>query len=274
MFRLTEVVKQLLIINVLFFIADALHNEGVFTIVDMNLFALFFPESDYFRPYQIVTHFFMHGNLAHLFFNMFALVMFGSALEQLWGPKRFLVFYLVCALGAALIHTLVNYYEYGALEHAVEAFTATPSYDGFVALLEENRIIRNSLNATGQSYLNELGASLQNGTTSAMAEVSKVMTEIAQAIPNGFPPVVGASGAIYGLLLGFGMLFPNVELMLLFLPIPIKAKYFIPILMVIELFLGINQFSWDNIAHFAHLGGALFGFLLILYWKKTGVGLK
>ena len=98
MLRLTEVVKQLLIINVLFFIADALHSEGVFTIVDMDLFALFFPESDFFRPYQIVTHFFMHGGIGHLFFNMFALVMFGSALEQLWGPKRFLVFYIICCL--------------------------------------------------------------------------------------------------------------------------------------------------------------------------------
>ena len=122
--------------------------------------------------------------------------------------------------------------------------------------------------------MNELGVDLQNGVAGAAAEASAQMGNIGKLIPNGFPPVVGASGAMYGLLLGFGMLFPNVELMLIFLPIPIKAKYFIPILMVIELFLGINQFSWDNIAHFAHLGGALFGFLLILYWKKTGVGLR
>ena len=274
MLRLTDVVKQLLIINVLFFIADSLHDQGVFTVLDMDLFALFYPESENFRPYQIVTHFFMHGNVPHLFFNMFALVMFGSALEQLWGPKRFLFFYIVCALGAALIHTLVNYFEIGGIHQAIEVFKAAPSYDSYIAFLENNAIFRNSLNASGQSLLNELGENLQNGVAGAATEASNTLTQISHMLVNNYPPVVGASGAIYGLLLGFGMLFPNVELMLIFLPIPIKAKYFIPILMVVELFLGINQFSWDNIAHFAHLGGALFGFLLVVYWKKTGVGLR
>lgn len=274
MFRITDVVKQLLIINVLFFIAKSLYEQGMFTVIDMDLFALFYPASDNFRPYQIITHFFMHGNMPHIFFNMFALVMFGSALEQLWGPKRFLFFYIVCALGAALIHTLVNYYEVGAVETAIEAFKAAPSYESYIALLEDNGIFRNSLNSSGQSLLNELGENLQNGTAGAAEKAGSTLTDIYGMLVKNFPPVVGASGAVYGLLLGFGMLFPNVELMLIFLPIPIKAKYFIPILMVVELFLGINQFSWDNIAHFAHLGGALFGFLLVLYWKKTGVGLR
>lgn len=273
MFRITEVVKQLLIINALFFVAKLAFDEGIFDIIDMDLLALFYPESENFRPYQIVTHFFMHGSVTHIFFNMFALAMFGSALEALWGPKRFLIFYIVCAMGGAIVHTLFNYYDFSMIRSGIDAFQAAPTYEHFVGLLEEYSVFRNYLTPQGQSYVNSLGDSLNNGESGAGASAVTALNDIyTMYVKNN--AAVGASGAIYGLLLGFGMLFPNVELMLIFLPIPIKAKYFIPILMVVELFLGIGQFSWDNIAHFAHLGGALFGFLMVMFWKKTGVGLK
>lgn len=227
---ITDVVKHLLIINVLMFVAGY--------VVGGDFLALYYPASDVFRPYQLVTHFFMHANFMHIFFNMFALVMFGSALETVWGPKRFLFYYLFCAFGAAILHMFVNFLEASQLVSQL-------SPEAVNMVKNEGREILLS----GRNYADPLMAKLN------------LQYNI---------PVVGASGAIFGLLLAFGMLFPNQELMLLFFPVPIKAKYFIPVLMLIELFLGVKQFSWDNVAHFAHLGGALFGFLLILFWRSRG----
>jgi len=269
MFRLTEVVKQLLIINVLFFIAKMAYNADIFTVIDMNSLALFYPGSEYFRPYQIVTHFFMHGNTMHILFNMFALVMFGSALEQIWGSRRFLVYYLVCALGAALVHVLSIYFDVSTIDGMINLFQTSPS-EGYSALLD-SRMYR-SLPENGQAYLVEIGNALAENQKGAVAIAGEQLNQLKGLYSN--QSAVGASGAIYGLLVAFGMLFPNVELMLLFFPVPIKAKYFIPILMVGEFFMGFRQFSWDNTAHFAHLGGALFGFLMVMYWKKTGVGIR
>lgn len=268
MLRITDVVKHLLIINVLVFIADQ--------VIGLDSFALYYPTSPQFQPYQIVTHFFMHGNLMHLFFNMFALVMFGSALEQLWGAQRFLFFYLFCALGAAALHTLFNYYQITSLDSAVAAYQAAPSHAAYFSFFDKYEHLKNILNPYGNKQFADIAVALKDGVAAASQQSSIFIRQVADAYNNAkiATPVVGASGAVFGLLLGFGMLFPNVELMLIFLPIPIKAKYFIPILMAIELFLGVNQFSWDNIAHFAHLGGALFGFLLIWYWQKTGASLK
>jgi membrane associated rhomboid family serine protease len=268
MLRITEVVKHLLIINVLIFLADQ--------IVGLDHFALFYPTSPNFQPYQIVTHFFMHGNLMHLFFNMFALVMFGSALEQLWGPKRFLFFYIFCALGGAVLHTLANYYQINALENAVSLYQAAPSHEAYFNFFNEHENLKKIFTDFGREQYRETALALKDGVDGAAQASALFIQQIADVYGQGIAsvPVVGASGAIFGLLLGFGMLFPNMELMLLFFPVPIKAKYFIPIMMGIELFLGVNQFSWDNIAHFAHLGGALFGFLLIWFWQKTGVGMR
>ncbi len=255
MLRITDVVKHLLVINVLMFLASQVMNT--------EMLALFYPASDLFQPYQIVTHFFMHANLAHLFFNMFALWMFGSALEQLWGPKRFLFFYFFCAFGAALLHLGWSYFEFSGMQDLIEAFRANPNYDTFWAFFNET-------NLPGIPENKEIFQQLSNGVRSGNeAAISQSLQSMQEALQRRMDiPIVGASGAIFGLLLAFGMYFPNMELMLIFLPIPIKAKYFIPILMVVELFLGVNQFSWDNIAHFAHLGGAISGFLLIMYWRK------
>jgi membrane associated rhomboid family serine protease len=227
------VVKNLIIVNVLMLLGTfALDKAGI------NLYTylgLHFPLSDKFRPHQIFTHMFMHADITHLFFNMFALYMFGRVLESVWGPKRFLLFYLVTGIGAAVIHSAVNFIEYYSV-------TSKLSVDE-IAYVKE---IGYGIWAEGKNFSNEFPAKLN-------------------LILN--TPTVGASGAVFGILLGFGMLFPNTQLMLLFPPIPIKAKYFVIGYGVIELFLGIK--GGGNVAHFAHLGGMIFGYFMIKYWNKT-----
>lgn len=259
MLRITDVVKHLLFLNILMFLASMVFKGD-------NL-ALHYPLSDKFEPYQIATHFFMHANFPHLFFNMFALVMFGSALEMRWGPRRFLFFYFFCAFGAALLHILYTWWDLSHLQSAVQAFSESPSYETYRAFFRE--VPLKNLVVQYQEEVNRVEELLMQGGGPEATERGIELMQLYVNEKMGIP-VVGASGAIYGLLLGFGVYFPNAELMLIFLPIPIKAKFFIPLLMVAELFLGVNQFSWDNIAHFAHLGGALSGLLLILYWKKIG----
>jgi membrane associated rhomboid family serine protease len=177
----------------------------------------------------------MHGGLMHLVFNMFALWMFGRVLESVWGPKRFFIYYFVTGLGAAALHSFVNYMEF-------QYIAAKMSPENVQMVLSQGTEIFNQ----GKNFIDPMAAKLN-------------------MILN--VPTVGASGAVFGILLGFGMLFPNTELMLLFPPIPIKAKYFVAGYGAIELFSGIAN-PGDNIAHFAHLGGMLFGFILIKYWNK------
>lgn len=257
MLNFTPVVKQLLLINIIFFVAS---------LIMPNLpLGLYYPGYEAFEPYQIVTHFFMHGGIAHIFFNMFALVMFGSALETIWGPKKFLFYYFFCAIGAAVLHTFVNYLQFSGMESAMAAFQESPSADHFNAFFDKSNL--GMLTPEGRELVSSLELNLmENPSPTVVEQATGVMRQMLD-LEMGIP-VVGASGAIYGLLLAFGMIFPNAELMLIFFPVPIKAKYFIPILMIIELFMGVQHFQWDNIAHFAHLGGALFGLLLILYWRK------
>ena len=191
--NLTPAIRNLLIINIIVFLGTELIGDSMY-----QWFALFPIGSVYFRWWQFVTHMFMHGSFAHIFFNMWSLIVFGPLLERLWGSKKFLIFYFVCGLGAALCHELVQ------------------------------------------------------------------MTQ-----PLSNIPTVGASGAIYGLLLGFGMLYPNYVLTLVFPPVSLKAKWFVVIFAAIELVTGILG-TRDGVAHFAHLGGMLFGLILILIWKKQG----
>ncbi|MDE0599848.1 MAG: rhomboid family intramembrane serine protease, partial [Dokdonia donghaensis] len=191
------------------------------------------------------THMFMHdlSSPMHIAFNMYALWMFGSPIENALGQKRFIFFYFSAGLGAALIHTLVNYYHFNNASEAIMAL-------GFNA----------------QDITDIL-------TTGSFSE--RIPRETAQSLYESFSvPAVGASGAIMGVLVAFGMLFPNASLGLLFIPVPIKAKYFIPILVGIDLFSGVTGFSifGANIANWAHLGGALFGFIMMFYWKKQGFG--
>jgi membrane associated rhomboid family serine protease len=227
------VVKNLIIINALMLFATyILEMKGINL---SRILGLYYVQSPDFRPYQLVTHMFMHGGLMHLVFNMFALWMFGRVLESVWGPKRFFIYYFVTGLGAATLHSFVNYMEF-------QYIAGKMSPENVQMVLSQGTEIFNQ----GKNFIDPMAAKLN-------------------LILN--VPTVGASGAVFGILLGFGMLFPNTELMLLFPPIPIKAKYFVAGYGAIELFSGIAN-PGDNIAHFAHLGGMLFGFILIKYWNK------
>ena len=231
--NISPVVKNILLINIVFYIA-----QWTFPAVTQNL-ELYPITSPQFRPWQLATHFFMHSpfSIGHIFFNMFALVIFGSQLEKVWGPQRFLGYYISCALGASILHLGVNYLR-------IHNFEAGLS-------LEDLELFRNSGYDAFQKGMNFKDPIL------------------AQLNLLHHTPMLGASGAIFGLLAAFGYLFPNTELMLLFPPIPIKAKYFVIGYAVLELYLGVSNNPSDNVAHFAHLGGALIGIIIVLYWGKN-----
>lgn len=228
--NLTPAVKNIIIINVLVYLA-------CFVVPGLNdsLTGYYFASPN-FRPWQIVTHMFMHSqyDFTHIFFNMYALYLFGTALENYWGTKRFVIYYMTCGIGAFFLHMGVSYFE---IQEMMKSLSDKDIYQVMVVGLEE-----------GRSYKVQ-------------------MVELYSAVNTG---VVGASGAVFGVLLGFGMLFPNTELMLLFPPIPLKAKYFVMIYGAIEFFLAMRQTSGDNVAHYAHIGGMIFGYLLLKYWQKKG----
>ncbi len=209
--NIPPIVKNIIILNAI--MLGITYITGNFMYEKFSLFSF---ESELFRPYQFITHMFMHGDFLHLFFNMYTLWIFGSVLENIWGPHKFFLYYMVTGLGAALLHNLVIEIEIGSAMKAAEAGSILAAQKAFT---------------------------LMN------------------------TPTVGASGAVYGLLLGYGMLFPNNTLQLIFPPIALKAKWFVLIFGAIELVLGLTD-SEINIAHFAHLGGMIFGYFLILYWKK------
>lgn len=201
---ISDVVKNLLIINILAYIAT--HLTGEFGQEWLIRLAVFFPASDYFRPYQVITYMFMHGGFTHIFFNMFALYMFGTPVEMAWGPKKFLFFYLFTGLGALVLQFIVQYIEIS------QGWVSAESID---------------------------------------------------------IPMRGASGAVFGILAAYGMQFPNSIIQLIIPPVRMKAKYFVLIYAGLEVFLGVGNFM-PGVAHFAHVGGALFGFLLIMYWRSRG----
>jgi membrane associated rhomboid family serine protease len=233
---LPPVVKNLLIINGLMFLATfTLSTQGIDLIRTLGLH---FFTSQRFEIYQIASHMFMHGSFNHVLFNMFALWMFGYMLENVWGSKRFLQYYIYTGLGAALIQLFVTYLRISALEAQMDQASIDTVYHEGLGVLER-----------GMNYTNE-------------------QMKLLNAMVN--TPMVGASGAVFGILLAFGMMFPNTKLYLYFL-FPIKAKYFVIGYGLIELFFGIANRPGDNIARFAHLGGMIFGFLLIKYWKRKGV---
>ncbi len=260
---LPTVVKNLLIINGLCFLAYVvLAGRGL---INLNeTLGLYYPESKLFKPYQLISHVFMHGSFMHLFFNMFSLWMFGNVLENYWGPKRFFIYYFVTAFGAAALHIGVNAYEVMHMKDAIAAYISAPGYDAFLTLQDK---LDPSLmdNSYFQSFMREWQLQKENVQyIQGSVELTDAMIQRKINIPT-----VGASGAVFGLLLAFGMLFPNTELIMLFFPFPIKAKYFVMIYGALELYQGISNNPGDNVAHFAHLGGMLFGFILIKIWNKT-----
>jgi membrane associated rhomboid family serine protease len=259
MYRISPVVKNLLIINVLMFVATYLFGSQ-FRFDLTRYLALYYPGSEYFRPYQFITHMFMHAGAAHIFFNMYALWMFGTAVENAWGGKRFLFYYLFCGLGAAALHTLVNYLIFSGMAADITAFTNSPSPEIFKQFVEAHK---DYFNQNVYNFLNQW--SLSPGDSEYAATALEHMRQVYQATID--IPTVGASGAIFGILLVFGMMYPNAQLMFIFLPIPIKAKWMVIGYGALELVLGVLQ-PGSSIAHFAHLGGMLFGFILIKYWTR------
>jgi membrane associated rhomboid family serine protease len=237
--NIPQVTKNLLILNILFFVAKyVLRSKGI----DLdNLFGAYYPNSPLFKPFQIITYFFMHGDFFHILFNMLMLVMFGASLERLWGPKRYFVFYVVTAVGAYIINSLM----------------------GTIQLMEiKNQLINLGYNLTDLEY------SIKNQD---LSNITVLNLESVQIIENYIikskTSMIGASGAIYGIMAAFAYIFPNTELMLMFPPIPVKAKYLIPIYFLIEIY--SNFHVNDNIAHMAHIGGGLTGLILVYFWKKN-----
>lgn len=206
------VVKNLIVINVLMYLITAITGNFMY-----ENFALFYFKSPFFKPYQLVTHMFMHGGFTHILFNMYTLYIFGCVLERVWGSQKFLFYYFVTGIGAALLHMGVMYLQL-------------------------------------RGYIADFNA----GDMFAQSSIQSILVT----------PTVGASGAIYGLLLAYGMLFPDNIMQLIFPPVALKAKWFVIIFGALELLLGLSG-RGGNVAHFAHLGGMIFGFFLILYWKKN-----
>jgi membrane associated rhomboid family serine protease len=228
--QLPPVVKNLIIINVLMLLATQVFPEDF-----MKLFAGYYFLSPNFAPWQLVTHMFMHGGLMHIVVNMFGLFMFGSTLEKVWGSKRFLIYYMITGLGAFFLHFLVIHLQVSELLEAMDPEIADVVIREGAALLPYENY--------RDPDMNQLNLLINSG-------------------------VVGASGAVFGILLAFGMLFPNTELMLLFPPIPIKAKVFVFIYGAVELYYGLQNNPGDNVAHFAHLGGMLFGYIVLKVWQQ------
>jgi membrane associated rhomboid family serine protease len=264
---LPVVVKNLLIINGIFFLATIVFERTLHTDL-IDLLGLHFLPSEKFQPYQIITYMFMHGSFTHILFNMFAVWMFGSALENFWGPKRFLIFYLITGIGAALIHyTIVYFYQIKPVMDIINNFTNDPTNEGLLTFLNSN-YFQGSLDGIPekfQIFRTHYNSLLVSNPTEAMSLAVEFMSSYKEAFLNA-PVIVGASGALFGLLLAFGMMFPN-SIIYIYFAIPLKAKYFVMIYGLIELVSGVYNSSSDNIAHFAHLGGMLFGFILIKLWK-------
>ena len=241
--QLTPATKSVIIINVIFFV-------GTFLLQNLNidlesLLAGYFPLSPNFRSWQIITHMFMHGSILHIAFNMMTLWSFGPVLEQVLGQKKFLILYFASGLGGFALYNIWNYYEVSQITN----FLTSQAYD-----------IHEIYKYADNSYSGEMPISTNSEAVRDAAQQLFIILKT---------PMVGASGAIFGVIAAFSTLFPDAKLMFMFIPFPIKAKYLTPIIIVVSLFLGFRQFSGDNIAHFAHLGGALIGFLYIWSWKKN-----
>jgi len=234
--RLTEAIKHLIIINVILFLVPQLLKMDL-----TNHLALHFPKNEHFGFWQYISHMFMHGSFSHILFNMYGLWAFGTPLEQMWGKNKFIFFYFSAGLGAGIIYSLVNYYQFnGIYEQLINLGISTSDVQ---QILDSGR------------YNDEI-VTLSNQTMSEFYSLYHT-------------PAVGASGAVYGILVAFGLSFPNAKLALIFFPVPIAAKYFIPVMLLGDVFFGMTKYSVGNVAHFAHIGGALIGFIIAWYWKRN-----
>jgi membrane associated rhomboid family serine protease len=259
----TPIVRTLIIINVALWLLTI--GAAEFDINLTRYLGLYNFDSPFFRPWQLFTHLFMHDTQEpfHLFFNMLGLWMFGSQLERYWNPKRFLLYFLITGIGAGVVQTTVTSFQIRPMYAEAHAFHQQPTYDGF------EKFTSSYLPGTydNEQLMEFMKAWYYDNTNPGYeVEAKLIVSSIVSEKQNTVN--VGASGALYGLLLAFGMLFPNAMIMMLIPPIPMKAKYFVLVFGGIELFSGLRNNVDDNVAHFAHLGGMIFGILLILLWKK------
>jgi membrane associated rhomboid family serine protease len=255
--RLTPVVKNLLLINIALLLIPSFMNLEL-----SQYFGLRYIFADSFQPFQFITYMFLHAGFGHLLGNMFALFIFGPMLERFWGSKKFFIFYMVTGIGAGILYGAVNFVEMQQLESAAEQYIENPNYEGFVSFVQENapkRVYQDwypFIDSFGDNPSNE---NLIEGSIQRVKELVRFYGNI---------PMIGASGAVFGILFAFGFLFPNTELFLLFPPIPIKAKYLVTFYGLYELYAGIQNVPGDNVAHYAHLGGMLIAFILLKIWQK------
>ena len=257
MFQLTPAAKNILIINgIIFILSDFI---GLRSYI-IESFGMRYFHSENFQPYQILTYMWVHGGFGHLFSNMFSVLIFAPILEKVWGSKKFLIYYLATGIGAGILYSGINYYENYSFEVKVKSYEQNPSPESFRKLVLNNSSeYYNQLYDFIDSYEQNPSNSNDNLSIAYANDLLKVKSDV---------PMVGASGAVFGILLAFAMLFPNMELMLLFFPIPIKAKYVVLVYGIYELWSEINRMPGDNVAHFAHLGGMLIGYLILKYWKR------
>lgn len=263
---LPTVVKNLLIINGLIFLAQKTFGGPTSDFSIEDIFALHAWQSSLFQPWQLVTHMFLHGGFSHIFFNMLALWMFGAVLENVWGSKRFLIFYLICGLGAALMHLLFLSYE------------MIPLMREYAAIVQEQASRNGSQNNAVVDFLINHRKDFQNteemirylqanpGETASTARAIETISSYYQQNLN--TATLGASGAVFGILAAFGYLFPNTYIYLYML-IPVKAKWFVLFYGAVELYEGVKNSAGDNVAHWAHIGGAVVGLLIVITWNKS-----
>ena len=251
--KLTDAIKHLIIINVILFVTPQLLKLDFTNILGLN-----FPKNEGFGIWQYVSHMFMHGSFGHILFNMYGLWAFGTPLEQIWGKSKFIFFYFSAGLGAGIIYTLVNYYQFNGFYEAL--------LESGISNSDLTNVFNFSAGTTSQFIENANRILTRNGNIKIYPGMGN---DLIQASNYYNMKAVGASGAVYGVLVAFGIHFKDAKLALLFFPVPIAAKYFIPLMILGDLFFGMTKYSVGNIAHFAHIGGALIGFIIAWYWKNN-----
>ena len=257
MFQLTPTVRNLLIANVvIFLLAQQLPNH-------LGFLALYSVGSPYFQPWQYLTYMFMHSivDVGHIFSNMFGLMVFGPLLEQRWGGQRFLTFWLICGIGAGVLYSGVRYYELNKMRQDIEVFRTDPTDVHLQDVVENNM----------QEYAPAFDPVIRqlHATPDDQRLIQSALTSVESMYAGSLNgPMVGASGALFGVLFAFAYLFPNTTLLLFFV-LPIKAKYLVPLYGLYELYSGIHRVPGDNVAHFAHLAGLLVGFVLVMLWERN-----
>ena len=253
--QLTPIVKAIIVINIIVFIVQRI-NPQYDNQID-SLFGLHYFSSKLFNPIQFVTYMFIHADSRHIFFNMLGLYFLGPTLEKLWGEQRFLIFYFVTGVGAGLFYMALQYYDIHPLETLANNFLLNPEGNNYVTFV--NKLYSNL-------GINDYPA-MDRGFTIANDQITEYKITVENSLRNVVDtPMVGASGAGFGIMAAFALLFPNTEFMLFPFPFPIKAKYFVTLYALYEIYAGIKRMPGDNVAHFAHIGGMIFAFILIKMW--------